>query len=86
MIKNFTKIILILFFLPNFLFAKTEFFQEGIDLFKKNKFEDAKFKFEQDIVFNQKMNCLIYIYQKYLINKIKKFSRTKFKYGYVIKS
>ena len=38
-------------------------------LFNKDKFEDAKFKFEQDIVFNPKVNFRIYIYPKSLINK-----------------
>ena len=68
MIKKFLKIIFVLLFLPNILFAKTEYFQEGLQLYNKNKYEDAKFKFEQDIVFNQKMNYHIYIYLKYLKN------------------
>ena len=41
--------IFMVFFLPNSLFAKSSYFQEGIDLFNQNKLEDAKFKFEQDI-------------------------------------
>ena len=68
MIKNFLKIILILFFLPSFLFAKSEYFKEGIDLLDKNKLEDAKFKFEQDIVFNPK-NELSYLYLSKIFNK-----------------
>ena len=54
MIKKFIKVIFLLLFLPNILFAKSEFFQEGLRLYNKNKYEDAKFKFEQDIVFNPK--------------------------------
>ena len=61
MIKDFLRIILILLFLPSGLSAKSEFFQEGINLYQKNKFEDAKFKFEQDIVFNPKSE-LSYLY------------------------
>tara|TARA_B100001093_G_scaffold338628_1_gene323401 strand:+ start:198 stop:620 length:423 start_codon:yes stop_codon:yes gene_type:complete len=61
MIKNFLKIILVLLFLPGVLLAKSEYFQEGINLYQKNKFEDAKFKFEQDIVFNPKSE-LSYLY------------------------
>ena len=61
MIKDLLRIILILFFLPSVLLAKSEFFQEGINLYQKNKFEDAKFKFEQDIVFNPKSE-LSYLY------------------------
>ena len=36
------------------LSAKSEYAKEGIDLYDKNKLEEAKFKFEQDIVFNPK--------------------------------
>ena len=54
MIKNSFNILFLIFFLPNILFAKSEYFQEGIELFNKKKFDDAKFKFEQDIVFNPK--------------------------------
>ena len=73
--------------MPNILFAKSEYFQEGINLFNKNKFEDAKFKFEQDIIFNPKSE-LSYLYFSKIFNKQdkKKFRRTKFKYSNVIKS
>ena len=37
MIKKILKIKLILIFFPSILFAKTEFFQEGINLYNKNK-------------------------------------------------
>ncbi len=71
MIKKFYKILVLLFFLPNILFAKSEFFEEGISLYKKNKFEDAKFKFEQDIVFNPKSE-LSYLYLSKIFNKQEK--------------
>ena len=60
--------IFIPFFLSTNLFAKSEYIQEGIDLYKKNKFEDAKFKFEQDIVFNPKSE-LSYLYLSKIFNK-----------------
>ena len=41
--------------------AKSKFFEEGVNLFNKNKYKDAKFKFEQDIVFNPKSE-LSYLY------------------------
>ena len=50
------------------LFAKSEFFLQGINLFNKNKFEDAKLKFEQDIVFNPKSE-LSYLYLSKIFNK-----------------
>tara|TARA_Y200000002_G_scaffold177845_1_gene146558 strand:+ start:43 stop:462 length:420 start_codon:yes stop_codon:yes gene_type:complete len=50
------------------LFAKTEYIKEGIDLYNKNKFEDAKFKFEQEIVFNPKSE-ISYLYLSKIFNK-----------------
>ena len=67
MIKFFLYIF-VLFFLSLNLFAKTEFFKEGIDLYNKDKFEDAKFKFEQDIVFNPKSE-LSYLYLSKIFKK-----------------
>jgi len=61
MIKKILITFLILFFLPNILFAKSKYFQEGVDLYNKNKFDDAKFKFEKDIVFHPKSE-LSYLY------------------------
>ena len=52
---------IILFFSPNILIANTGYFQEGLRLFKNKKFNEAKFKFEQDIVFNPK-NEMSYLY------------------------
>ena len=49
-------------------FAKPEYIKEGIDLYNKNKFEDAKFKFEQDIVFNPKSE-LSYLYLSKIFKK-----------------
>ena len=54
--------------LPNILFAKPEYLQEGIDLFNKKKFEDARFKFEKDIVFNPKSERS-YLYLSKIFNK-----------------
>ena len=67
MIKKFLYIF-ILFFLSTNLFAKSEYVKEGIDLYNKNKFEDAKFKFEQDLVFNPKSE-LSYLYLSKIFNK-----------------
>jgi len=72
MIKFFLYIF-VLFFLSLNLFAKTEFFKEGIDLYNKDKLEDAKFKFEQDIVFNPKSE-LSYLYLSKIFNKQNKKS------------
>ena len=68
MIKKFFIILLITSNFPNLLFAKTKHFQEGVVLYDQNKFEDAKFKFEQDIVFNPKSE-LSYLYLSKIFNK-----------------
>ncbi|MDC2987102.1 hypothetical protein OAY20_03280 [Candidatus Pelagibacter bacterium] len=71
MIRSFTKIILIIFFLQTTLFAKSEYLQQGIILFNKNKLEDAKFKFEKDIVYNPKSESS-YLYLSKIFNKQEK--------------
>ena len=68
MIKKLFNIIFILILIPNVLNAKTEYFQEGINLFNKDKFDDARFKFEKDIVYNPK-NELSYLYLSKIYNK-----------------
>ena len=66
--RIFLKSFLILFLLPSILFAKSEYIKEGIDLYNKNKFEDAKFKFEQDLVYNPKSE-LSYLYLSKIFKK-----------------
>ena len=61
MISRLFKLVIIIFILPSSLLANTQYFKEGLDLFNKNKFDEAKFKFEQDIVFNPKSE-LAYLY------------------------
>ena len=68
MIKKKFYILIILFLIPNVLLAKSKYFNEGVNLYKKNKFEDAKFKFEQDLVFNPKSE-LSYLYLSKIFNK-----------------
>ena len=66
--KFLINIIFVYFLTPNFLIAKSDYFQEGINLFNEKKFNDAKFKFEQDIVYNPK-NALSYLYLSKIFNK-----------------
>ena len=61
MINKIFQFILILILIPNFLYAKTQYYQDGLNLYKNKKFNEAKFKFEQDIVFNPKSE-LSYLY------------------------
>tara|TARA_B100000963_G_scaffold351617_1_gene363474 strand:- start:449 stop:871 length:423 start_codon:yes stop_codon:yes gene_type:complete len=61
MIMKIIKQVLILIFIPTLLLANTQYFEEGVSLFKNKKFGKAKFKFEQDIVFNPKSE-MSYLY------------------------
>ena len=62
----------IIFFLSiNTLYAKPEYFDEGVNLYNKEKFKEAQFKFEQEIVFNPKSE-LSYLYLSKIFNKLDK--------------
>ena len=69
--KIYIFFLFIIFIYPNILFAKSKHLQKGIELFMQNKYEDAKFKFEQDIVFNPKSE-LSYLYLSKIFNKQEK--------------
>ena len=70
MIKKTFIFFSILLFTPNMLIAKSKYYQDGIILFNKLKFDEARFKFEQDIVYNPK-NELSYLYLSKIFNKKK---------------
>ena len=65
------KLTLIFFLLMNLLHAKSDYFSEGVNLYKKEKFKEAQFKFEQEIVFNPKSE-LSYLYLSKIFNKLDK--------------
>ena len=65
------RILTILIFLPNFLHANTRFFEEGVNLFNGKKYNEAQFKFEQDIVFNPKSE-MAYLYLSKIFNEFDK--------------
>jgi len=71
MINKISQFILILILIPNFLYAKTQYYQEGLNLYKNKKFNEAKFKFEQDIVFNPKSE-MSYLYLSKIFNNLEK--------------
>jgi len=72
MILKRIKIILVLLFFQDPLLANTQFFEEGLRFFEVKKFEKAKFKFEQDIVFNPK-NEMSYLYLSKIFKKLDNF-------------
>ena len=51
------------------LFANTQLFDEGVNLYNIKKFKQAKFKFEQDIVMNPK-NEMSYLYLSKIFNEL----------------
>ena len=65
------KLTLIFILLMNFLYAKSDYFSEGVNLYKEEKFKEAQFKFEQEIVFNPKSE-LSYLYLSKIFNKLDK--------------
>ena len=65
------KFTLIFFLLINLLHAKSNYFGEGLKLYKEEKFKEAQFKFEQEIVFNPKSE-LSYLYLSKIFNKLDK--------------
>jgi len=63
------KIFFFTIFLINFLnisFSKENFYSEGVKLFDKKKYDEAKFLFERSIVFNPKhSNSYLYLAKIY---------------------
>ena len=64
-------IISILLFMKSNVLANTKFFKEGVNLFNDKKLKEAKFKFEQDIVYNPK-NEKSYLYLSKIFKNFKK--------------
>ena len=71
MISRILKLILIFIIFPNLLLANNQFFQEGLNFYKNKKFEKAKFKFEQDIIYNPK-NEMSYLYLSKIFKNLEK--------------
>ena len=67
--KKKLKIIALLYFLINifsFSLSEENFFNKGLELYNKEKFEDARFMFERSIVFNPKhSNSYLYLAKIY---------------------
>ncbi len=61
------KYLILMLIVSNNLFANSNYFREGMMLFKQKEFDKAKFKFEQDIVFNPKSE-ISYLYLSKIFN------------------
>ena len=68
--KNFfiKTFIIYLFLILNVMAIQSNYFEEGIKLYQKRKFDESKFLFEKDIVFNPK-NEKSYLYLAKIFNE-----------------
>ena len=73
--KKIFKITVIFYFLINIFnisLGNENFFNKGLELYNKKKFEDARFMFERSIVFNPKdSNSYLYLAKIYNIEENK---------------
>ena len=56
---------------PQNLIANNQYFDDGVSFYKDKKYIEAKFKFEQDIVFNPKSE-MSYLYLSKIFNNLNK--------------
>ena len=69
-IFNFTFIFYLIISMLNISLSDENFFQEGLKLYNKKKYEDARFMFEKSIVFNPKdSNSYLYLAKIYNIEE-----------------
>ena len=69
--SKFLKLIsltLLIVFFNSISFSKENFFNEALEFFKKEKYDDARFLFERNIVFNPK-DANSYLYLAKIYNK-----------------
>ena len=53
-LSNYTLVFFIIINFLNFSLGNEKFFKEGLDFYNAKKYEDARFMFERNIVFNPK--------------------------------
>ena len=69
-IFNFTFIFYLIISMLNISLSDENFFKEGLKLYNKKKYEDARFMFEKSIVFNPKdSNSYLYLAKIYNIEE-----------------
>ena len=65
-ISKLISLIVLIFLIQSNSFSKENFFEEAIKLYEKEKYEDARFLFERNIVFNPKdANSYLYLAKIY---------------------
>ena len=69
-ISKLISLIFLIFSIQSNSFSKENFFEEAIKLYEKEKYEDARFLFERNIVFNPKdANSYLYLAKIYNLEK-----------------
>ena len=69
-ILKLISLIVLIFAIQSNSFSKENFFEEAIKLYEKEKYEDARFLFERNIVFNPKdANSYLYLAKIYTQEK-----------------
>ena len=63
-------IIIFLFLKISYLYGNSSYYLEGVTHFEKQEFSKARFKFEQDIVFNPKSE-ISYLYLSKILGNLK---------------
>ena len=71
MIKKILKLVFFINFFSTPSYSKSLYFEEGVEFFNKQKFDMAKLKFEQYIVFNPK-NEMSYLYLSKIFKNLDK--------------
>ena len=65
-ISKLISLVVLIFSIQSNSFSKENFFEEAIKLYEKEKYEDARFLFERNIVFNPKdANSYLYLAKIY---------------------
>ena len=72
-LSNYTLAIFILINIFNVTFGNEKFFNKGLEFYKNKKYDDARFMFEKNIVFNPKdSNSYLYLAKIYNIEEDQK--------------
>jgi tetratricopeptide (TPR) repeat protein len=73
-LSNYTLAIFILINIFNITFGSEKFFNKGLEFYKDKKYDEAKFMFERNIVFNPK-DSISYLYLAKVKDLSNKFTK-----------
>ena len=75
MIKKYFALLVFSLLIINTSYSKESFYEQAKELFEKEKYEESKFLFQRDIVFNPKQ-AKSYLYLAKIFKRVK-FKRTR---------